>query len=146
MEESALNSLARLYQEKLAEDPFSGCVSVFRSHSGTAIRLLTYDGQRYWLAQKRLSKGKFSWWPEAVEPAKAAGSVRRAAESMPPAIQVPESAVGRLMSFGVVAGQADDRELVHGVHVSSPFLVPVCSGAIGKQAAPLPIEDRSALL
>jgi transposase len=66
-----IDSLARLCQEKLAEDPFSGCVFVFRSRSGTAIRLLTYDGQGYWLAQKRLSKGRFIWWPEAVEPAKA---------------------------------------------------------------------------
>jgi transposase len=23
-----------------------------------------YDGQGYWLAQKRLSKGRFVWWPE----------------------------------------------------------------------------------
>jgi len=38
-----LDSLARLCQEKLAEDPFSGCVFVFRSRSGTAIRLLSYD-------------------------------------------------------------------------------------------------------
>src|SRR3954452_21517054 len=60
-----IDSLARLCQEKLAEDPFSGCVFVFRSRSGTAIRLLTYDGQGYWLAQKRLSKGRFTWWPEA---------------------------------------------------------------------------------
>ncbi len=46
-----IDSLARLCQDKLAEDPFSGCVFVFRSRSGTAIRLLTYDGQGYWLAQ-----------------------------------------------------------------------------------------------
>jgi transposase len=52
-----IDSLARLCQDKLAEDPFSGCVFVFRSRSGTAIRLLSYDGQGYWLAQKRLSKG-----------------------------------------------------------------------------------------
>jgi transposase len=65
-----IDSLARLCQEKLAEDPFSGCVSVFRSRSGTAIRLLTYDGQGYWLAQKRLSKGRFVWWPEADAPTK----------------------------------------------------------------------------
>jgi transposase len=38
-----IDSLARLCQEKLSEDPFSGCVFVFRSRSGTAIRLLTYD-------------------------------------------------------------------------------------------------------
>jgi len=60
-----IDSLARLCQEKLAEDPFSGCVFVFRSRRGTAIRILTYDGQGYWLAQKRLSKGKFVWWPES---------------------------------------------------------------------------------
>jgi transposase len=63
-----IDSLARLCQDKLAEDPFSGCVFVFRSRSGTAIRLLSYDGQGYWLAQKRLSKGRFGWWPEASEP------------------------------------------------------------------------------
>jgi transposase len=65
-----IDSLARLCQEKLAEDPFSGCVFVFRSRSGTAIRLLSYDGQGYWLAQKRLSKGRFTWWPEATAAAK----------------------------------------------------------------------------
>ena len=34
------------------------------------LKWMTYDGQGYWLAQKRLSKGKFTWWPEAAEPAK----------------------------------------------------------------------------
>ena len=66
-----IDSLARLCQEKLSEDPFSGCVFVFRSRSGTAIRLLSYDGQGYWLAQKRLSKGRFVWWPEATGTTKA---------------------------------------------------------------------------
>jgi len=61
-----IDSMARLCQDKLAEDPFSGCVFVFRSRSGTAIRLLTYDGQGFWLLQKRLSKGRFQWWPEAT--------------------------------------------------------------------------------
>jgi transposase len=60
-----IDSLARLCQEKLAEDPFSGCVFIFRSRRATSIRLLTYDGQGYWLAQKRLSQGRFRWWPEA---------------------------------------------------------------------------------
>ena len=60
-----IDGLVRLCQDKLAEDPFSGCVFVFRSRGGTAIRLLNYDGQGYWLAQKRLSKGRFIWWPES---------------------------------------------------------------------------------
>jgi transposase len=65
-----IDSLAQLCQEKLAEDPFSGCVFVFQSRSGTAIRLLSYDGQGYWLAQKRLSRGRFVWWPEGSGAAK----------------------------------------------------------------------------
>jgi transposase len=51
-------SLARLCQEKLQADPFSGCVFVFQSRRGTSIRILVYDGQGFWLAQKRLSKGR----------------------------------------------------------------------------------------
>ena len=35
-----IDSLMRLCQDQLAEDPFSGCVFMFRSRSGTAIRLL----------------------------------------------------------------------------------------------------------
>ncbi len=66
-----IDSLARLCQDKLVEDPFSGCVFIFRSRSGTAIRLLTYDGQGFWLLQKRLSKGRFKWWPEAQGASKA---------------------------------------------------------------------------
>jgi len=52
-----IDSLMQVCQEHLCEDPFSGCVFVFRSRRGTSIRLLSYDGQGYWLAQKRLSKG-----------------------------------------------------------------------------------------
>jgi transposase len=62
-----IDSLARLCQEKLQEDPFSGCLFVFRSRRGTSIRILSYDGQGFWLAQKRLSKGRFVWWPSGKE-------------------------------------------------------------------------------
>ena len=59
-----IDSLAQLCQQRLQTDPFSGCLFVFRSRRGTAIRCLVYDGQGFWLAQKRLSKGRFRWWPE----------------------------------------------------------------------------------
>src|ERR1700730_5318264 len=55
-----IDSLAQLCREKLAADPFSGCLFIFRSRSGKAIRILTYDGQGFWIATKRLSKGRFS--------------------------------------------------------------------------------------
>jgi transposase len=65
-----IDSLAQLCREKLAADPFSGCLFIFRSRSGRAIRILTYDGQGFWIATKRLSKGRFKWWPTGDEPAK----------------------------------------------------------------------------
>lgn len=52
-----IDSLARLCEEKLQADPFSGCLFLFRSRRSTSIRILVYDGQGFWLAQKRLSKG-----------------------------------------------------------------------------------------
>ena len=65
-----LDSLAQLCREKLDADPFSGCLFIFRSRSGKAIRILAYDGQGFWIATKRLSKGGFRWWPTGNEPAK----------------------------------------------------------------------------
>ena len=70
-----IDSLAQFCREKLAEDPFSGCLFIFRSRRGTTIRLLSYDGQGYWMAQKRLSKGRFIWWPEAIRTGQVAGSL-----------------------------------------------------------------------
>jgi len=65
-----IDGLAELCREKLSADPFSGCLFVFRSRRATAIKLLQYDGQGFILAQKRLSKGRFIWWPSGNEPAR----------------------------------------------------------------------------
>jgi transposase len=58
-----IDGLAGVCRGALASDPFSGCVFVFRNRRATAIKILIYDGQGFWLAQKRLSRGRFSWWP-----------------------------------------------------------------------------------
>lgn len=65
-----IDSIAQLCREKLDADPFSGCLFIFRSRRATAIKLLVYDGQGFWLATKRLSKGRFKWWPTGSEPAR----------------------------------------------------------------------------
>ena len=65
-----IDALARLCREKLAADPFSGCMFIFRTRRGSAIKLLAYDGQGFWIATKRLSKGRFQWWPTGTEPAR----------------------------------------------------------------------------
>ncbi len=61
-----IDGLGGLCRGYLRQDPFSGCVFVFRNRRGTAIKLLVYDGQGFWLCQKRLSKGRFRWWPESA--------------------------------------------------------------------------------
>jgi transposase len=62
-----IDGLAQLCREALHQDPFLGAVFVFRNRSGTALKLLTYDGQGFWLCHKRLSRGRFVWWPSALE-------------------------------------------------------------------------------
>ena len=58
-----IDGLARICREHLGADPFCGTLFVFRSRRGTAIKMLVYDSQGFWLAQKRLSRGRFRWWP-----------------------------------------------------------------------------------
>jgi transposase len=62
-----IDGLAALCRQQLQVDPFSGALFVFRNRRATAIKLLCFDGQGYWLCQKRLSKGHFGWWPEGAE-------------------------------------------------------------------------------
>lgn len=58
-----IDGLARLCREELGDDPFGGTVFVFRNRRSTMIRVLCYDGQGFWLCQKRLSTGRFRYWP-----------------------------------------------------------------------------------
>lgn len=62
-----IDGLAKRCRDTLQHDPFAGTVFVFRNRRGTALKLLTYDGQGFWLCHKRLSSGRFGWWPSAGE-------------------------------------------------------------------------------
>ena len=68
-----IDGLARLCKDVLRHDPFRGWVFVFRNRSATALKVLVYDGQGFWLCHKRLSKGRFRWWPGG--PSAAAGTI-----------------------------------------------------------------------
>lgn len=46
----------------------SGAVFVFRSRRAKALKILVYDGQGFWLCQKRLSAGRFRFWPSGDGP------------------------------------------------------------------------------
>jgi len=62
-----IDGLVRLCKDSLGQDPFTGAVFVFRNRRGTAIKALVYDGQGFWLCHKRLSTGRFVWWPSAPD-------------------------------------------------------------------------------
>lgn len=59
-----IDGLAAVCRVYLEQDPFSGTLFLFRNRERNALKLLVYDGQGFWLFTKRLSKGKFHWWPK----------------------------------------------------------------------------------
>jgi transposase len=61
-----IDGLAQHCRQILQHDPFTGTVFVFRNRRGTALKVLMYDGQGFWLCHKRLSQGRFPWWPAAA--------------------------------------------------------------------------------
>jgi len=62
-----IDGLARVCRAELGSDPFSGTVFVFRNRSRTAIKALVYDGRGFWLCHKRLSSGRFRYWPSSPD-------------------------------------------------------------------------------
>jgi transposase len=65
-----IDGLARQCRQVLQSDPFSGALFIFRNRSAKAIKILAYDGQGFWLCQKRLSTGRFRFWPGGDEAVK----------------------------------------------------------------------------
>jgi hypothetical protein len=60
--------LAAVCRQVLGDNPLGGTVYVLRKRTGTTLKLLAYDGQGFWLCTKRLSHGRFPWWPTAASP------------------------------------------------------------------------------
>ena len=64
-----MDGLAAICRNELKINPFSGAIFVFRNRKQTALKLLVYDGQGFWVCHKRLSQGKLYWWPSGHEQA-----------------------------------------------------------------------------
>jgi len=58
-----IDGLVAVCRQRLASDPLAGSLFVFSNRARRALKLLVYDGQGFWLCQKRLSTGRFNWWP-----------------------------------------------------------------------------------
>lgn len=59
-----IDGLCRVCRQELQADPLGGAVFVFRNRRAKAVKVLVYDGQGFWLCQKRLSAGRFRFWPD----------------------------------------------------------------------------------
>lgn len=58
-----IDGLVAVCRQRLQADPMSGALFVFGSRRRRSIKILAYDGQGFVLCQKRLSAGRFGWWP-----------------------------------------------------------------------------------
>ena len=58
-----IDGLVQVCRQRLNIDPIVGALFVFSNRRRRALKILVYDGQGFWLCQKRLSQGRFVWWP-----------------------------------------------------------------------------------
>lgn len=59
-----IDGIAAICRHMIGADVKSGHIFLFRNKQSTAIKVLVYDGQGFWLCHKRLSSGKFKHWPD----------------------------------------------------------------------------------
>ena len=65
---AGIDALVAVCRKRLQADPFSGALFVFGNRARTGIKIVVYDGQGFWLCHKRLSSGRFAWWPDGAQP------------------------------------------------------------------------------
>jgi transposase len=66
-----IDALAGICRQRLLADPFGGGMFVFCNRRRTAVKILVYDGNGFWMCQKRLSSGRFAFWPDGSGPVRA---------------------------------------------------------------------------
>jgi transposase len=66
-----IDRLASVCRHCLDQNPMNGAVFVFRNRRRTAVKILCYDGQGFWLCQKRWSSGRLKWWPNSGQASQA---------------------------------------------------------------------------
>ena len=62
---NGIEGLAAVCRRAFGQNPLDGAIYVFRNRTGTTLKILSYDGQGYWLCTQRLSVGRRRWWPRA---------------------------------------------------------------------------------
>jgi len=57
----SIDGLAMLVRERLALDPLSGHLFLFRNRRGDRLKILAWDRSGFWVLYKRLERGTFAW-------------------------------------------------------------------------------------
>lgn len=60
---NGIDGLVAVCRRQLQADPMTGALFIFTARNRKSIKILAYDGQGFLLFQKRLSNGRFTWWP-----------------------------------------------------------------------------------
>lgn len=63
----SIDALSLYVEALLGRSPFSGEVFVFLNKGLNKVKLLWWDRHGFWLAYKRLEKGRFNTFPKAAE-------------------------------------------------------------------------------
>ena len=59
-----MDGISAICRRQFDLNPLSGHFFIFCNRRQTAIKILAYDSQGFWLMHKRMSKGKFKYWPK----------------------------------------------------------------------------------
>ena len=59
-----LDALIAVCRQQMLKEPLDGALFLFQNRAKTSIRARCFDGQWFWFFTKRLSSGKFHWWPK----------------------------------------------------------------------------------
>jgi hypothetical protein len=78
-----IDAIAQLCREKLNADPFSGYLFIFRTRRGTAIRVLQFDGQGFWLATIESDPHLRTERSQSVRLSERVAAARRGVEAKP---------------------------------------------------------------
>ena len=60
---NGINGLGKICRRVIHQDPTTGAIFIFKNKRNTSVKLLVYDGEAFWLINRRLSRGKLRWWP-----------------------------------------------------------------------------------
>jgi len=56
-----IDGISAICRNQININPLDGAIFLFYNRTKTALKVLSYDGQGFWLCSKRLSQGSFIW-------------------------------------------------------------------------------------